>query len=158
KAIAHEPARRYQTPVELADDLQRFLDDRPIRARRLGWVQRGWRWCRRNRAVAGLAAGLSAALLLGAAGRARQMGRGHGAERAALHERDRAEAHFQLARDAVDRYFTRVSENPSMRAFGLESLRKDLLLQAKEFYERFLREQPEDGGLHADLGRGYGRL
>src|SRR5262249_47483675 len=47
KATAREPAQRYQTPGDLADDLQRFLDDRPIKARRLGWLQRGWRWCRR---------------------------------------------------------------------------------------------------------------
>jgi serine/threonine-protein kinase len=158
KAIAREPAQRYQTPADLAEDLQRFLDDRPIKARRLGLAQRGWRWCRRNRAVAGLAATLSAALLAGTAVSTWQAVRATWAERAALRERDRAEANFELARDAVDRYFTRVSENPSMRAFGLEGLRKDLLLQAKEFYERFLREQPEEGALQADLARGYGRL
>src|SRR5262249_15123333 len=48
KAIAHEPAQRYQTPGELAEDLQRFRADRPIRARRQGPLQRSWRWCRRN--------------------------------------------------------------------------------------------------------------
>ena len=36
KAIAREPAHRYASAEELADDLGRFLDDRPIRARRLG--------------------------------------------------------------------------------------------------------------------------
>jgi hypothetical protein len=54
KATARDPAQRYQTPGELADDLQRFLEDRPIRARRLGALARGWRWCRRNPAVAAL--------------------------------------------------------------------------------------------------------
>ncbi|HZW32333.1 MAG TPA: protein kinase [Isosphaeraceae bacterium] len=48
KAIAREPARRYQTAGDLADDLQRFLADRPIRARRIRWPERLWRWCRRN--------------------------------------------------------------------------------------------------------------
>src|SRR5262249_11846177 len=48
KAIAREPAQRYQTPAEMAEDLQRFLDDRPILARRLGLVPRARRWCRRN--------------------------------------------------------------------------------------------------------------
>ena len=33
KAIERDPAHRYQTADDLADDLQRFLDDRPIRAR-----------------------------------------------------------------------------------------------------------------------------
>lgn len=49
KAIAKEPQRRYQNAAELADDLRRFLDDRPVRARRAGWLEHGWRWCRRNR-------------------------------------------------------------------------------------------------------------
>jgi serine/threonine protein kinase/WD40 repeat protein len=62
KATARDPAHRYQTPAELAEDLQRFLDDRPIRARRMGPLQRGWRWCRRN-PVAGSLAGAVVILL-----------------------------------------------------------------------------------------------
>ena len=37
KAMAKEPADRYATAQELADDLRRFLDDKPIRARPPGW-------------------------------------------------------------------------------------------------------------------------
>jgi len=56
KAITRDPAARYQTAGELADDLRRFTEDRPIRARRASWREQGWRWCRRNPAVAGLLA------------------------------------------------------------------------------------------------------
>lgn len=56
KAMAHEPAGRYQSARELADDLRRMLDDRTIRARRATIPERLWRWCRRNRAVAALSA------------------------------------------------------------------------------------------------------
>src|SRR5262249_20475835 len=63
KATAREPALRYQTPAELAEDLQRFLDDRPIKARRESALKRGWRWCRRNATVA-LLMGAVLALLL----------------------------------------------------------------------------------------------
>jgi serine/threonine protein kinase/Flp pilus assembly protein TadD len=65
KAMAKEPARRYPSAAALANDLQRFLDDRPIRARRSGAWEHTWRWCRRNRLVASLA-GLLAVILLGA--------------------------------------------------------------------------------------------
>jgi serine/threonine protein kinase/Tfp pilus assembly protein PilF len=63
KAVDKDPARRYQTGQEMADDLQRFLDDRPIRARRVGAAERAWRWCRRNPAVAGLSAALALVLV-----------------------------------------------------------------------------------------------
>jgi serine/threonine protein kinase len=48
KAIAHEPPRRYATAGAMADDLLRFLEDRPIQARRAGPAERTLRWCRRN--------------------------------------------------------------------------------------------------------------
>jgi eukaryotic-like serine/threonine-protein kinase len=56
KAIDRDPSHRYQTAGRLADDLQRFLDDRPIQARRSPVSEQAWRWCRRNPAVASLAA------------------------------------------------------------------------------------------------------
>jgi eukaryotic-like serine/threonine-protein kinase len=61
KAIAREPARRYQTAGEMADDLQRFLADRPIKARRSTALERFGRWCRRNPWLAG--ANIAAVLL-----------------------------------------------------------------------------------------------
>jgi serine/threonine protein kinase len=64
KAIARDPAHRYQTAGELADDLKRFGEDRPVKARRVSVAERLWRWCKRNPVVAGLTA---AVLLLLAA-------------------------------------------------------------------------------------------
>ncbi len=52
KAGALEPQARYQSAVEMKEDLQRFLDDRPIRARRASLIERFGRWARRNPAVA----------------------------------------------------------------------------------------------------------
>jgi serine/threonine protein kinase/tetratricopeptide (TPR) repeat protein len=48
KAMAREPAERYQSAAALAEDLRRFLDDRSILARRAGLAEQAWRWCRRN--------------------------------------------------------------------------------------------------------------
>jgi tetratricopeptide (TPR) repeat protein len=55
KALAREPRARYATAREMAEDLEAFLEDRPIRARRTSSVARAWRWCRRNPAIAALA-------------------------------------------------------------------------------------------------------
>ncbi len=65
KAIARDPAERYATAEELAAELQRVSVGEPIRARRIGSVERAWRWSRRHPWQAGLAASLVLALLVG---------------------------------------------------------------------------------------------
>jgi WD40 repeat protein/serine/threonine protein kinase len=67
KAMAREPADRYPGAEALAEDLRRFLADRPIQARRSSRPERAWRWCRRNPVVAGLTAAVACSLLLGTA-------------------------------------------------------------------------------------------
>jgi serine/threonine protein kinase/WD40 repeat protein len=67
KAIARDPAMRYPSAGEMAEDLRRFLEDRPIRARRASSAEQAFRWCRRNKAVAAL---LTAVLVVFAAGAA----------------------------------------------------------------------------------------
>src|SRR5262245_39522712 len=58
KAIARDPAHRYQTPTEMAEDLKRCVEDRPVRARRASKAEKLWRWCRRNPLVAASLAGV----------------------------------------------------------------------------------------------------
>ena len=65
KAIAREPRQRYQTAADLADDLERYLGDEPIRARRISPVARFSRWCKRNPLVAGLTGTVAALMLTG---------------------------------------------------------------------------------------------
>ena len=56
KCLQKEPHRRYATALELADDLQRFLDGKPVRARPVGLPGRLWRFCRRRPAWAAMLA------------------------------------------------------------------------------------------------------
>lgn len=55
KGLSKEPDKRYQSAQKMADDLRLFLLDRPIQARRVTWMEQTLSWCRRNRAVTGLA-------------------------------------------------------------------------------------------------------
>jgi WD40 repeat protein len=68
RALAREPAGRYASAAALADDLERWLEGRPIRARPIATAERVWRWARRNRALAVLATGLALTVVLGVAG------------------------------------------------------------------------------------------
>jgi serine/threonine protein kinase/WD40 repeat protein len=68
KAISKAPADRYASAEAMAEDLRRFLADRPIQARRSSWAEQAWRWVRRNPAWAamiGCVAALSLVIAIG---------------------------------------------------------------------------------------------
>src|SRR5262245_40025956 len=48
KCLEKAPPSRYASAHELAEDLQRFLNGQPVRARRIGRIQRAWKWVRRH--------------------------------------------------------------------------------------------------------------
>ena len=68
KAMSKDPARRYETAWHMADDLDRFLEGRPVLARPSGPAARVLRWCRRKPMIAVLTAALALASVAGAAG------------------------------------------------------------------------------------------
>jgi WD40 repeat protein/serine/threonine protein kinase len=63
KALAKEPAERYATAGQMAEDLQRFIAGRPILARRFTHVERMWRWSLRNKLSAAAIGTVAAALV-----------------------------------------------------------------------------------------------
>src|SRR5262249_36632712 len=67
KCLQKEPPRRYVGAHELAEDLGCFRRDEPIKARPVGRLERAWRWCRRNPAIAGALAVTVTALIVGTA-------------------------------------------------------------------------------------------
>jgi WD40 repeat protein len=96
KAVAKDPAHRYQAATELAADLKRFVEDRPIRARQVSVRERFWRWCRRNPIVASLTAALVLVFLAGFAGVAWKW-------REAERQKDIAAAQREIALEQAER-------------------------------------------------------
>jgi hypothetical protein len=65
KAIEHDPSCRYATAREMAEDLQRFLENRPIKARPVGTLEQAAKWARRRPDVAALVTSIVLVLILG---------------------------------------------------------------------------------------------
>jgi serine/threonine-protein kinase len=158
KAMAKEPARRYQTAAEFADDLRRWLRGEPVRARPAGPLERLWRFSRRKPLVAGL----TGALLISVAGgfaavvwqwRRAEANRAEavGNARSADEQRALADANFHLARQAVDRFFDRVFREGLLDAPGMQAKRRELLVEMLLYYRAFLRVRGDDPTLSADL-------
>ncbi len=105
KLIARDPGRRYETARDASDDLQRFLDGRPILARRVSTTERLYRWGRRNPALAttlGLCVLLLVATTVGsivAAARFRNIAR---AARIAADDANEARNQAEISRQQAD--------------------------------------------------------
>jgi serine/threonine-protein kinase len=176
KALALRPEDRYPEVAALVADVEHWLADEPVSAWREPWRVRARRWLGRHRTIVTAAAAtalvavvsLALATVLLTAAKDRERTAREQAEQnekdaneqraAAERERDRAEHNFKLARDAVDRYHTTVSENRLLKEPGLQPLRKELLGAAREFYQRFRQERSGDPAVRADLARALFRL
>src|SRR5579871_3430456 len=152
KALAKKPADRYPSAGELAKEMQRYLADEPVLAHREPVLARLRRWTRRHRTlVTGMAALLLTAVAALAIGLV-LLGR---KEQEAVAARNRAQANFQLARDAVEQYFVKITDNPRLKEAGLRGLRRELLEEAGQFYSRFIQERGQEPGLEYELGRAH---
>jgi serine/threonine-protein kinase len=188
KCLRKEPARRYDSAAELAEDLRRFGAGESIRARPVAAVERAWRWCRRKPALAALATALAAALVTGFLGVATQWWRAEGhlgevrhqralleadfrrevAIRRALEEanareqeaRRRAQARYQLGMQAVDGYSALALEDELQKDSRLEGLRKRMLGSALKFYTELQESLEADTTPQAlyDLSESYSRV
>ena len=144
KAMAREPARRYQTAGLMADDLNRWLKNESIHARPVGRVERTYRWCRRNPGVAGLAAALMIVFSAGFLGVFWQW------RRAELHLTE-SQASFARARRAVDQFYTRFYEKGVLNVPGMDKVRHEVLGEMLQYYQDFVAQHRNDPSLRREL-------
>jgi serine/threonine protein kinase len=151
KSLEKDRNQRYETANDLALDVQRYLHDEPVQACPPSAVYRLRKFARKYRMVLRIASLLVAILVLAAAVSTWQAVR-------ATRERDRTEASFRMARDAVDQLFMEVSQSPKLKTQAMEPFRKQLLQNARKFYERFIRERFDVPSVRYDLGLAHYRL
>jgi serine/threonine-protein kinase len=168
KAMAHHAEERYPSCRALAEDVERWMADEPVSARREPLAARVLRWVRHHRtgattaAVAALVALVGLSAVLGVQARAnRDLMRANGRERQANQDLAAANAHmqarFDLALEAIKRFHTGVSEDMLLKNDTLKSVRDRLLSDTAEFYKRLgdqLRGQPDRRSRWA-LGHAY---
>jgi serine/threonine protein kinase/tetratricopeptide (TPR) repeat protein len=157
QCLQKEPARRYVTAAALADDLERFINGQPIKARPTPWWEQGFKWAKRRPSLAGLVAVtiLAALALLG--GGLWYNAHLQAALADARQQRDKARERYQIAREAIQDFHTRVSESPELTGKGTERLRTRLLETALPLYERLVQEEG-GGDVEAERARAYGQL
>jgi tetratricopeptide (TPR) repeat protein len=165
RCLHKDPDRRYQSAADVAADLRRWLGNEPIHARPIGPIERTVLWCRRRPAVAALVAlaVVSAlALLLGGLWYNTRLHvaltRAKKSEELARRERDKSEESFRYARGAVQDLFTAVAARELADMPGMQPLQRKLLELAREYYEGFLLERPDDPTLAAEAAATYFRL
>jgi tetratricopeptide (TPR) repeat protein len=168
KCLEKEPARRYATAGDLAEDLRRYLAGEPIAARPTGRALRLWMWARRNPALASMAAALALALLGGLAATTwkwreaeRRKGELAAANRLIGRERDQAEREAAKAR-AVERFLiddildqAAPEKNPRSRGVTIEDA---LDLAGRSIGERFASQPEVEVPVRAMVGRTYRKL
>ena len=152
KACMAEPERRYQSAREFEADLRRFLEDRPILARRVTPFERLWRWSKRNPLIASLSATMilllaTIVIILGIANRRIEkvlVARNIQYERAEQNlsektlaltnverERVRAETNLDLAISAFEEVFNNIAARGRSESL-LEELSEEDLLPAAD--------------------------
>jgi serine/threonine protein kinase len=170
KATVREPAHRYQTAAALADDLRRFLDDRPIRARRLRVHERLRRWYRQNRVVAGLLAALVLVFVAGFAGvlwkwREAENALKREAEQREIAEKatERAESNVRLSLQAFEEIFNDLAAQgspPPFRPFPPREPEQEaaLLQDVLQFYDDFAKENETNSRVQIEAAKAHRRV
>jgi formylglycine-generating enzyme required for sulfatase activity len=134
RCLEKEPARRYASAAELAEDLRRWSAGEPIRARRASALERAVKWARRRPGVAALVAGLVALTVLGSGLVTWQWRQAVAA--LAREDQARLEAVLEARPDAVANLLPNLSaDRPEIRArleyvWQTESLQRDRRMRA----------------------------
>ena len=150
KCLEKEPARRYATVSDLANDLDCFLNQLPIQARPVGWLEKTTKWIKRNPAMSiliGCTLLTVVAALAGLTWHNHQLGQ----------QLDRSK---RLADRGSEFSSWVISEHLSSldHISGTTKVRKEIVEQAKNHLVAISTEMPDDARYLQKLARSYDHL
>jgi serine/threonine-protein kinase len=171
KAMAPKLEERYSSARALAEDLDRWIAGEAVSAYPEPWTRRAWRWARRHR-MSMLAAASVLLMVLVALAIAQviqsQANRALGVKNRELATKNielaranqRAEARFDLARDAIGSLKSVITQDELLKNEELTGLRNKLLSTVAGFYERLepLLQDQEDRQARTLLAQSYEEL
>ncbi len=179
RAIARDPADRYPDAQAFAADLDAFLSDRPISARRHSGPQLLLRWCRRNRGMAALAASTIVAVIGAAvtgwvayAVAADALGREQAATAEAQNRSREKERNLELMRSTFAVFFDQLVGRDPAQAFGEEQDTGEQTVLARPVdprdmsllqtmlahFDRFASENDNNQSLRLETARAHRRV
>lgn len=150
KAMSRDPDHRYHTAFDLAEDVRRFLEDRPVLARRRSWPYLVAKFVRRNVAVVSLIGILTVALSGSTAWSLH-------AAREARDQRATADRNSARLRELNHRLLFDVQASLD-GVIGAMSARKTLVKTALDHFEQLQKEGGSDPSLLRDLSVAYRRI
>jgi serine/threonine protein kinase/tetratricopeptide (TPR) repeat protein len=168
-ALRKEPRARYESPTDFAEDIQKYLEGRPVRARRITPVSRAFRWCKRNPMAAALVIVVLVVAVVASLTSA-YLGRLVSEKSSALEAKDialtqaaeqrkRADANFVKAQNVVNDFLVEVSDSQELLrgSPGTQALRRRLLEMARDYFLGFVQQDPSSH-LQSHLARAQLRL
>ena len=155
KALAFSAKDRYASVRELAQDIEHWLADEPVKAYPESRPERVGRWLRQHRTwtyAAGAALiGITVAASIG-------MVLIEGSRRRESDARQLAQKNFRLANHAVRDYLTSVSQNTLLKeqnSVDSRRLRQELMETALRYYQDFIKQRGDDEQLRNELAEAH---
>jgi eukaryotic-like serine/threonine-protein kinase len=150
KALSKEPARRYASVDQFAEDVRRHIEGLPVIARRDTWGYRTSKFVRRNRAVVTAAAMTFAALVAGIVGTAWQAS-------AARAERTRAEQRFGDVRQLAHAFLFDFHDSIADLE-GSTPARRLIVTKGLEYLDKLSRDAGDRLDLRREIASAYVRV
>jgi len=156
-ARREDPARRYASVAQFADDVQRYLDGQPVRAQKDSFTYRAGKFIRRNKVSVVAAALVLLSLFVGFAVAIWQARRATAQATLAAAERDRARRRFDDVRQLSNALLNDIAPKIE-RLEGSTEARQALVTQSLKYLDSLAGESADDLVLQAELAAAYEKV